>query len=38
MTEPLGDRQKSFFRAFYQIPPNVEMHFNTGNEEDYDFF
>ena len=38
VTEPLGDRQKSFFRAFYQIPPNVEMHFNTGNEEDYDFF
>ena len=38
VTEPLGDRQKGFFRAFYQIPEDVEINFNTGNEEDYDFF
>ena len=38
VTEPLGDKQKKYFRAFYQIPQDVEMHFNTGNEEDYDFF
>ncbi len=38
VTEPLGDKQKKYFRAFYQIPEDVEMHFNTGNEEDYDFF
>ena len=38
VTEPLGDRQKGFFRAFYQIPDDVEINFNTGNEEDYDFF
>ena len=38
VTEPLGERQISFFREFYQIPENVEISFNTGNLEDYDFY
>ena len=38
VTEPLGERQIEFFREFYQIPEDVEIIFNTGNLEDYDFY
>ena len=38
VTEPLGDRQIGFFREFYGIPEDVEISFNTGNLEDYDFY
>lgn len=38
VTEPLGERQIEFFREFYQIPEDVEITFNTGNLEDYDFY
>ena len=38
VTEPLGERQIEYFREFYQIPDGVEITFNTGNLEDYDFY
>jgi len=34
VTEPLGESQRAYFRAFYKIPDDVRMHFNTGEEDE----
>ena len=34
VTEPIGESQRSYFRAFYRIPDEVSMHFNTGEENE----
>jgi hypothetical protein len=34
VTEPLGESQRAYFRAFYRIPDEVNMHFNTGEENE----
>jgi hypothetical protein len=34
VTEPLGESQRAYFRAFYRIPDDVRMHFNTGEEDE----
>ena len=34
VTEPVGERQRAYFRAFYQVPDGVKMHFNTGEENE----
>ena len=34
VTEPLGESQRAYFRAFYRIPDEVSMHFNTGEENE----
>lgn len=34
VTEPIGESQRSYFRAFYRIPDKVSMHFNTGEENE----
>ena len=34
VTEPLGESQRAYFRAFYRIPDEVRMHFNTGEEDE----
>ena len=34
VTEPLGESQRAYFRAFYRIPDEVKMHFNTGEENE----
>ena len=34
VTEPIGESQRAYFRAFYGIPDEVKMHFNTGEEDE----
>ena len=35
VTEPVGEKQREFFREFYHIPQDVEMHFNTEEDVEY---